>query len=89
MTTTTRRKALLTPTEALIPREMFDRLPEYSCSLPTGTRIGKCWKRRVPYGATDDEAGWLLGCYERKLPPDSRHRRGSVLIRWRAVTVVE
>lgn len=25
----------------------FNRLPEYSMSLPTGTRIGKRWKREL------------------------------------------
>lgn len=25
----------------------FDSLPEYSCTLPTGTTIGKKWKRNI------------------------------------------
>ena len=27
----------------------FDQLPTYSCSIPTGTTIGKRWKRGAPY----------------------------------------
>lgn len=44
-------------------RREFDELPEYSCTLPTGTTIGKKWKRREPYGADPDTATWYLGTY--------------------------
>lgn len=27
----------------------FERLPEYSCTIPTGVTIGKRWRRREPY----------------------------------------
>jgi hypothetical protein len=27
----------------------FEALPDYSCSLPTGTTVGKQWRRRTPY----------------------------------------
>jgi hypothetical protein len=41
------------------------RLPEYSCSMPTGTGYGKCWSRNnnaynakpVPW------PNWWMGCY--------------------------
>lgn len=29
----------------VLTKKEFDQLPEYSCSLPTGTTIGKKWKR--------------------------------------------
>lgn len=32
---------------ALMSKENFDRLAEYSCSVPTGVYPGKMWKRRV------------------------------------------
>ena len=35
--------------EVRLTRAEFNSLLEYSCSLPTGTRIGKKWRRRVPY----------------------------------------
>lgn len=41
---------------AFIPLRYFRRLPEYSTSLPTGTRFGKLWRRKVP-------EGWCLGRY--------------------------
>lgn len=41
----------------------FDALPEYSCTLPTGTTVGKKWKRREPYGADPATATWYLGTY--------------------------
>lgn len=51
----------------LTPRQFLE-LPEYSCSLPTGTTIGKRWRRLD--GAHDREfiAGggkpkWIIGEY--------------------------
>lgn len=89
-------KALLTKDEALLPRAMFDALPEYSCSLPTGTRIGKCWKKnQSAYTSNYSEDGpWVMGCYERLIPPKEPGARGKaghehVLIRWRRITIAE
>ncbi len=31
--------------QVTITQKEFDSLPEYSCSIPTGTTIGKRWKR--------------------------------------------
>jgi hypothetical protein len=39
----------------------FAALPDYSCSLPTGTTIGKRWKRRRDYH--DVDRGWVMGEY--------------------------
>lgn len=39
----------------------FDALPEYSTTLPTGTREGKQWRRRVP--AFGEPHYWLIGEY--------------------------
>lgn len=58
----------------LMSQEDFDALPNYSCSLPTGTTIGKRWKRRKDY--YDESKGWLLGEY---IPSD---QDGCVGIRW-------
>jgi hypothetical protein len=35
--------------EVSLTKEAFDALDEYSCSIPTGTTIGKRWKRGEPY----------------------------------------
>ncbi len=52
-----------------LSRAEFDALPEYSCSLPTGTTPGKRWRRHD--GAHDREfiAGggkpvWWVGEYD-------------------------
>lgn len=47
-----------------LTREEFNRLPEYSWSLPTGTTIGKRWRREQVW----DEEGqkksrWWVGEY--------------------------
>jgi len=39
----------------------FDALPEYSTTLPTGTTIGKKWKRHILSGLNQGE--WWLGEY--------------------------
>lgn len=31
----------------ILTKKEFDALPEYSCSLPTGTTIGKKWKKNI------------------------------------------
>lgn len=47
-----------------LTRKEFDELPEYSCSIPTGTTIGKKWKMSNHYmsgyvhGKTE-EMWWL------------------------------
>ena len=39
----------------------FDMLPEYSCSIPTGTTAGKRWKRGWPY--MQPRHSWQMGEY--------------------------
>lgn len=45
----------------------FEALHDYSCSVPTGTTIGKVWRRREPYRADQLRPGeafqWYLGEY--------------------------
>lgn len=44
----------------------LDKLPEYSCSLPTGTTVGKRWKRNAnAYGGgpPEDPPYWWIGEY--------------------------
>lgn len=45
----------------------FYELYEYSWSLPTGTRIGKTWRRRV-----EGVPHWVIGRYGR-IPGDDQH----------------
>lgn len=55
---------VVTPNGIMLTRKEFDDLPEYSCSLPTGTTVGKQWKRRVPYQIRVDPPNeWYLGEY--------------------------
>lgn len=46
---------LRSPVKNNSPIEMgqsyFDSLDDYSCTLPSGTYVGKRWKRRTPYRA--------------------------------------
>jgi len=62
----------------------FDALPEYSLSAPTGTFVGKRWKRRLWDEERRRWGGWLMGEYE----PDPQGRADYVQIRWREVLEV-
>ena len=63
----------------------FRALPEYSCSVPTGTEIGKRWKRRIPYHGEPCE--WFLGEY---VEPDAEQKeKGQVGIQWTRIEVAE
>jgi len=64
-------------------------LPEYSSTLPTGTTIGKQWKRHEPYRRpdtcqSDGKCGhWFLGEY---VPVNMK---GHVGIDWKQIVVVD
>lgn len=61
----------------------LEALPEYSCSLPTGTTIGKRWKLDVHFrpGPPNAFPAWLLGEYTAHPDP------GLVGITWRRIVV--
>jgi len=65
---------------AVMGAEDFRSLLEYSCSLPTGTAIGKRWKRGQPY---DKPTEWFMGEYAPD--PDPKFVR----ILWRRIEVVQ
>jgi hypothetical protein len=64
----------------VLTRQEFDKMPNYSHSLPSGTYLGKTWRRE-----TDD--GWYMGEYV----PDPNAKIGrdgqpeTVGIRWRKI----
>jgi hypothetical protein len=57
----------------------FDALLEYSTTLPTGTTIGKKWKRHILSGLNRGE--WWLGEYV----PDPSGSSGKVGITWKKI----
>lgn len=52
-----------------LTKKEFADLPDYSCTLPTGTTIGKQWKRRNNY--YDESKGWCRGTYSRQIDKDT------------------
>jgi hypothetical protein len=73
-------------------------LPEYSCSLPTGTRVGKRWVRNNNFGRPSVKLeilgiefvvpwppDWWQGQYVELDPPDPKR----VGIRWSKVALAE
>ncbi len=60
-----------------LTQEAFDKLPNYSCSLPTATTIGKQWKRQNGKGP------WVMGEYAENPEP------GMVTILWREIVIRE
>lgn len=65
-----------------ISRRAFNSLPEYSCTLPTGTTIGKVWKRNRNFGR-DLPPDWVICEYLSDPEP------GYVRIEWRKPEIVE
>lgn len=37
----------------VVPLAVFDRMSEYSCTIPTGPKSGRYWRRREPYVGED------------------------------------
>lgn len=63
-------------------QKAFDSLGEYSCSYPTGTRIGKTWKRNVnAFVSPPRPPLWLIGEY---VPCNEPEKVG---IDWRRIEV--
>jgi hypothetical protein len=58
-----------------ISRRQLEALPEYSTSLPTGTYIGKLWRRNV--AVVRAPAIWRIGGYFPHEQPDD-----FVYVRW-------
>lgn len=74
---------LVDDSHALMSMADFEELPEYSCSLPSLTTIGKRWKRGAPYVGV--RTHWWLGEYEECDPPDPE----KVQILWRTIVIVD
>jgi hypothetical protein len=66
----------MTPLVFMERAEMLE-LPEYSVTLPTGTTIGKRWRRRDPQATS----GWTMGEYVPHADP------ALVGIRWREIAL--
>ena len=79
----------MTALELVISRDELSALPEYSCSIPTGTTIGKRWRRDVQFNTPRAkgqtiEPEWMIGEYY-ELPESERYDRfdnAQVGIRW-------
>lgn len=65
-----------------LTQEQFDKLSEYSCSIPTGTTIGKRWKRGEPY--CGPRTHWYMGEYQQH--PTNPNL---VLIVWKEIKIVD
>jgi hypothetical protein len=69
--------------------EELKAMPEYSCSLPTATTIGKRWKRNIhpdcngAAGAPPERCLWVIGEYH------DIGRADRVGIRWYDVLVAD
>jgi len=73
--------------DLILDHWMLDSMDEYSSTLPSGTTIGKFWKRAVYESATCDSVhrlvfcGWRIGCYGWE-EPDPYNGKPSVRILW-------
>jgi len=69
--------------EIVISREDLRKMLEYSCTLPTGTYLGKRWRRDIHEpkrnaGQLGLEPEWVIGEYI----PDPKHDPEMIGIRW-------
>ena len=64
---------------AIVPHESFEKLDDYSCSVPTGTVIGKIWRRGEPF---EGPRTWWLGQYVKA------DNLNYVDIKWRELYVI-
>jgi hypothetical protein len=67
-----------------LTRAAFDKLPEYSTSLPSGIRVGKQFKAKRPWRSPDFQ--WWRGTYGR---PDGSGPEGTLPIWWDRIEVAE
>lgn len=68
---------------ALIYRDDFQRLQEYSCTVPTGVYVGKRWKCNLNVYAPA-EPNWIMGAYE-----TAAHDPSMCALRWYDVMLVD
>lgn len=78
------------PILKLTPAE-FLALPEYSASVPTGTTIGKRWRRLngahdMAYKRAGGKCEWMIGAYEEH--PDPAQREKFCVTRWYKPVIV-
>ena len=64
----------------------FHGLGNYSCTLPTGTKSGKMWKRAAEYSKQDLDDRWIRGCYGEPYPEGHKYH-GQIPIEWRPIVV--
>lgn len=68
--------------EDVMTQAELKALPDYSCTFPTGTTIGKKWRRREPYETGRGIVNaWYTGEYVDY--PDSK----MVGVKWRKVVI--
>ena len=68
--------------EDVLTRAELEALPDYSCTIPTGTTIGKKWRRREPYHIGPGIVNlWYTGEYVEDPDPEM------VGIKWRKVVI--
>ena len=69
----------------VISRKDLETLLEYSCSLPTGTTIGKRWRRDTHFNTPRKpdqtiEPEWQIGEYYELPPGQDKDARGNDLV---------
>ncbi|WP_152664047.1 hypothetical protein [Sphingomonas sp. SRS2] len=73
---------------AFLSTAVLLRIPNYSCSLPTGTTPGKYWRRAAAYRFQEPSDQWLIGQYGEPFP-EGHELQGRSPIRWWQVVVTD
>lgn len=70
---------------AVIVESVFNRLLEYSTSVPTKCAVGKVWRANANHGKPNPEPDWYIRFVTECSPPED----GKVLIHARKASVIE
>lgn len=84
---------LVSNTSAMMTKDAFDKLSEYSTTLPTGVVPGKMWKKRSTTWIGEDGVQavlWMLGWYGYEVNERcSINFREIVIFDWKAISGLE
>ncbi len=73
----------------VLTKEEFDQLLEYSSSIPSGTVLGKVWKRNQNFHSGKKPGDWYMGEYvpDVKAKMDRDGKPETIGIIWRKIEI--
>lgn len=82
------RMKILSNGNVLMTSAELQKLPNYSCTIPTGATEGKQWRRAADYFKQEISDPWWRGEIGKPYPADHEHF-GSAPIHWKRIEVCD